>query len=782
MASDINAFSRLETKRQEQVPQALARLVVVALFIALWALLLVARIPMPRPFLVVLLLESAFFALYLQIVPRFPNVRSIEIAQGVMLAAEIVFHTAMVYFLGGLSWLGAFAYVFGLIFSNTFLDLRRGFVYTTGASLAFASVILLEATGAIPHYVFMAQGPERYTDPRFVTTTLIGGMGVFYSIYLWVNWVGFQLRQERDTAVRAQDGLLEARADLQRANEELEQRVRERTLELEAVNAALRENESRLRTVIENAPVVLFSVDREGIFTLSEGKGLESLGLSPGVAVGTSAFEMYAEVPEIVANIERALAGEAFSTTVELQDLAFETHYAPILDGSGEAGGVIGIATNVTERQHAEEALRRSEAILRGTIESTEDGMLVLGPQGALVHVNARFSEMWNMPDDVRASRSTQAYVDWSFKQVEDAEDVYARLRDAFLAGEEGFETLNLKDGRIIESYSRPLYHGSKVEGCVFSFRDVTQRKLAEETLRVSEAKFRTMAETVAAAVLILQGTNLVYVNSAAEELTGYSRDELVKMDFWDLVHPEYRELVRERGMARLRGADLPNSYEVKMVTKSGRERWVDLTAGLIDYEGKAGVLGTAFDITERKRAEEALREHANRDPLTGLLNRRAGIAALDERLHSARNEGRLFAVLVLDLDRFKSINDTFSHETGDNALLQFAQVVSDLVGDRGVVARLGGDEFEIGLDGFGIEEARSFADRIHTELRELHDAMPGDAVARFTVSIGIACSPDDADSLLQLGRLADKLMYQAKEAGGGRTRATGRTGREHAA
>ena len=115
---------------------------------------------MPVPFLLVLFAEIAFFLIYWRLVYLLPNVRSIEIAHYGMLVVEIVIHTTIVYYLGGISWLGAFAYVFGLIFTNTFLDMRKAFFYTAGASLAFASLVVLEATETIPHYVYLDQGTQ----------------------------------------------------------------------------------------------------------------------------------------------------------------------------------------------------------------------------------------------------------------------------------------------------------------------------------------------------------------------------------------------------------------------------------------------------------------------------------------------------------------------------------------------------------------------------------------------------------------------------------------------
>ncbi len=123
----------------------------------------------------------------------------------------------------------------------------------------------------------------------------------------------------------------------------------------------VRRAEQGLRSVVSSAPVVLFAVDRDGVFTLSEGRGLSALGLAPGQVVGRSAFEFYADQPAIVESLRRALAGEEFTAPVEVGTLAFETRYTPQRDGHGQVTGVIGVATDVSERRRLEERLRQSQ-------------------------------------------------------------------------------------------------------------------------------------------------------------------------------------------------------------------------------------------------------------------------------------------------------------------------------------------------------------------------------------------------------------------------------------
>jgi PAS domain S-box-containing protein len=129
---------------------------------------------------------------------------------------------------------------------------------------------------------------------------------------------------------------------------------------LERTTAALRTSEERLRTVVSGAPIVLWAIDRSGVITLSDGAGLRALGLEPGQLVGQSVFDVYAELPEVIAQIRRALGGEEFAATVVVQGAAFDSRYTPLRDAEREVVGVIGVSTDITERYHAERALRRA--------------------------------------------------------------------------------------------------------------------------------------------------------------------------------------------------------------------------------------------------------------------------------------------------------------------------------------------------------------------------------------------------------------------------------------
>ena len=137
--------------------------------------------------------------------------------------------------------------------------------------------------------------------------------------------------------------------------------------------------------------------------------------------------------------------------------------------------------------------------------------------------------------------------------------------------------------------------------------RDREARVLAEEAQKQSEARFKALAEMSTALIFIYRGERFTYVNAASKQITGYTKDELLNMKFWDLVHPEYREMVHQRGLARQRNEDVPTRYDFKIITKDGKERWLDFAASAILYEGIPAGLGIAFDVTDRKHIEEQL-------------------------------------------------------------------------------------------------------------------------------------------------------------------------------
>ena len=277
---------------------------------------------------------------------------------------------------------------------------------------------------------------------------------------------------------------------------------------------------------------------------------------------------------------------------------------------------------------------------------------------------------------------------------------------------------------------------------------------LIRPELLCGEANFRTLAEAIACAIFISQGKRLQYVNHAAEIVTGHAREGLLSMNFWDLVHPDCRELVLKRGGGRHGGA---RRYELKILTKNGDERWLDISTAMIEFDGMPASLVSAFDLTGRKHAEEKVQLLAVTDPLTGLGNYRRLVEELDAEAKRTGRTGRPFAVLLLDLDQLKKINDHYGHLIGSQALCRLADVLRVHCRAIDTAARYGGDEFALILPETTAAAARLVASRIRSRLATDSLQPP------LSASIGVAVYPQDGETIEALLSTADRELYGVK-------------------
>ena len=371
-----------------------------------------------------------------------------------------------------------------------------------------------------------------------------------------------------------------------------------------------RDSEGWLSALLASAPVILWSTDPAGVFTLSEGQGLVALGLKPGEVVGRSVFEVYAAHPEILERHRRALAGETFTSVGRVGPVALSVRYAPLHGPAGEIVGMVGVGMDVTEQQRTEEALRQSNQFNDEIISSARVGIVVYDVGLRYLVFNPFMEELSGR--EAREVLGRHALE--CFPTLAD-QGVYALLEKALhgaTAPAHDISTIppGAADPRWLSGIYAPHRSSSgEIIGVVGIIRDITERKTAEQALRQSEERFSRVFQASPAPMVIstLKDGRCAHINEAAEQLFGYRLEEVVgrtgiELGFWK------SEEDRARAFAPLWQGLPVRDLELQLPTRTGEMKDVLLSVERVELDDQPCLLTFCHDITARKNAERTLK------------------------------------------------------------------------------------------------------------------------------------------------------------------------------
>ncbi len=263
------------------------------------------------------------------------------------------------------------------------------------------------------------------------------------------------------------------------------------------------------------------------------------------------------------------------------------------------------------DRKLAEEALQESEDLLKATLESTADGILVVDEKSQVIHANNRFAKMWRIPNGLIKSRDDEKLLSYVLDQLVEPKVFLSKVQELYETSKEDFDTLFFKNGRIFERYSRPLIRAGKIAGRVWSFRDVTERSKVQEELRESEEKYREIVERTDDLITrVDREGRFIYVNHVAEKIFGISMDQCVGMSAFDFIHPDDRERTIVEFNGWVRNGLLSVTFENRQVNKITGEVYLMFWTINLHYDKKGnltGINGIARDLTLYKKLEDEL-------------------------------------------------------------------------------------------------------------------------------------------------------------------------------
>ncbi|NRD80960.1 EAL domain-containing protein [Bacillus sp. BRMEA1] len=294
--------------------------------------------------------------------------------------------------------------------------------------------------------------------------------------------------------------------------------------------------------------------------------------------------------------------------------------------------------------------------------------------------------------------------------------------------------------------------------------RDITERKKAERQLMESEERYRKLVEYSPETILIHIDGKIVYVNKAGLLLVyANNKNQILGRNVFDFISPEYHEHTKKQ-MKKVKENGLSEISEYQIIRLDGAHLFVELLTFQTIYQGQSAMQAILRDITERKKAQEQVQYLAYFDPLTGIPNRNHLHKYLGEVLESNKVDKKIVAVLFLDLDRFKLINDTFGHSFGDLLLKEATIRISRVLEKDGILFRYGGDEYVIVVEGVEPREVSQLAEKLietfsspfYIQERQMF----------ISTSIGISLFPKDGETVEALIQNSDAAMYSAKENG----------------
>ncbi len=525
---------------------------------------------------------------------------------------------------------------------------------------------------------------------------------------------------------------------------------------------------------ISREAIAVFAEDHRCIDFSS--KMCEMFGYSQDEIIGLYALEFIApESREIAKKHMLANTSEQYEALMKRQDGS--TFWA-IVQGEGfeyEGKNIRVVTTrDITEQKAIQDKALVLNAEYETIFDNSQVGILLLSEDRIIQRANHKIAEIFGYESGNDFVGESVRILHLSKESYDEFATYYSTilLEGKTINAEYQFKRSDGNpiwlsiSGRVIDLDGR----ASLDKGVVWVFEDIEEKKQAEADLQEAYNELEIIFENAMMGIMLLKGGRIIQrVNHIMAVMFGYESTEEMEGKSVEMLHISEREFIEiGKRLNNTLGIQEVDAVDIKLKKKDGTPLWVTISGKAIDKNVPAnldlGVIWTIMDITKRKDAEAKLIELSRIDALTGIYNRRYfyELAELELEIHKRYN--RSFALISIDLDYFKRINDTYGHAVGDRSLAFFARICKEIIRSTDIFGRLGGEEFGICLLEVELEQAVSIAEKIRKKLsRILPDAFEG--IPMLTISAGVVVV-DKYEDIENAMKRSDELLYKAKENG----------------
>lgn len=519
----------------------------------------------------------------------------------------------------------------------------------------------------------------------------------------------------------------------------------------------------------------IFLLDINGIVLAINPTAAQRLGKRPNEVMGQNVFNFF---PAEVADARRTIAEEVFRTiqpkTFEdaRNGKVFSSSYYPVISAQGQCEAVVVVGTDITERKQAEQLVHQSNKEKQQILESTGEGIYGIDTEGHCIFANSAASRMLGFEVSEMIGKDMHALIHHHHKDGSPYLVNECHIYKAFRAGEfikNDSEVFWRKDQTPVpvEYLSSPMKDKGIITGAVITFSDITRRKQDEMELHIAATAFESQE-----GISVTDANGIILrVNQAFTTITGYSAEEVIGKN------PRMFKSGRQDASFYVAMWEKINNTgfwegDIWNRRKNGEiyPEYLTITAVKGSDGFVSNYVATLTDITLTKAAEDEIKHLAFYDPLTLLPNRRLLLDRLRQALASIARSGQTGALLFIDLDNFKTLNDTLGHDIGDLLLQQVAKRLESCVREGDTVARLGGDEFVVMLEDLSknsveaAEQTETIGRKILLSLNQTYQLASHEH--HNTPSIGATLFRDHSQPIDDLMKQADIAMYQSKKAG----------------